>query len=125
MDTPKPVDIGKLTAGQKVVLRNKPLAGLGTVIKVSPEEVIVQIDLATGPMPENSRVRFDANGHVCNSRDLGYRGPEEKETGLPCSWECSTPWELMQGTVDDFFNAQGNNREETVADFFESQKRYQ
>ena len=97
------MDTTTLVVGQEVPLSNGPLGGLGTVVKVSPEDVIVRIDFATGPMPENSLVRFDTNGHVCDSRDLGYRGPENDN--IPCSFECSTPWELMEGTAERFFKA--------------------
>ena len=53
------MDTKMLVVGQQVVMGNGPyLAGLATVVKVSPEGAIVRIDLATGPMPENSLVRF-------------------------------------------------------------------
>lgn len=118
------MDTKTLVVEQKIPLSNGPLGGLGTVVKVSPEDVIVRIDLATGPMPKNSLVRFDINGRVCNSRDLGYRGPEN-EDGMPCSFECRTPWELMEGTVEGFFNAQGSDREEAIAAYFKALKQYQ
>jgi len=98
------MDTKKLVVGHQVVMHNgRYLAGLGTIIKTVPEGVIVRIDLATGPMPDNSLVRFDTNGKVCDSKDLGYSGPENN--GLPCSFECRDPWELTEDSVAIFFKA--------------------
>jgi hypothetical protein len=98
------MDATKLHVGQQVVMENGPLGGLGTVVSVGASGVVVRIDIATGPMPENSLIQFYAQGKVQDSRHLGYHGPTN-DHGLPRSFECDTPWELTDGTVAGFWRA--------------------
>lgn len=103
------MDTSKLVVGQQVVMDNGPyLAGLGTVVEVTSEGAIVRLERSSGPVPEpeDALMQFDANGKVCDSTHLGYKGTKN-EDGLPCSFECGDPFELTTISVDDFYRANG------------------
>ena len=103
------MDTKTLVVGKKVVMDNGPyLAGLGTVVKVTPKGAIVRLERSSGPVPEPeyALMQFDANGKVCDSTHLGYKGTKNAD-GLPCSFECCDPFELTTISADDFYRANG------------------
>ena len=66
----------------------------------------MQLERSSGPVPEpkDALMQFDANGKVCNSTHLGYKGTSN-ENDLPCSYECDDPFELSTTSADDFYRA--------------------
>jgi len=97
------MDTTRLVVGQKVVMASGPYACLGTVVRVTPEGVIVRTDLQSNITLAGQLCRFDINGNACDSSDLGYESTTQKG-GIPGTHECG-PWELTEDTAEAFFRA--------------------
>ena len=97
------MDTKTLVVGQKVVMGSGPYGCLGTVVKVTPEGVIVRTDLQSNITLAGQLCRFDINGKACDSSDLGYESITQKG-GIPGTHECG-PWELTNHDATAFLQS--------------------
>jgi hypothetical protein len=90
------MDTKTLAVGQKVVMGSGLYACLGTVVKATPEGVIVRTDLQSNITLEGQLCRFDINGKACDSTGTGMFEPGSWEhNGIPSTFECG-PWEITE-----------------------------
>jgi len=89
------MDTKKLVVGQEVWMQSGMYAQKGKVVVVTELCVEVELLLVYGPIGLKHTLRFDTNGHACDSSDLYtdnmWGGPDPR---IPGTHEFG-PWELV------------------------------
>jgi hypothetical protein len=117
------MDTKTLVVGQKVVMESGPYGCLGTVVKATPEGVIVRTDLHSNITLEGQLCRFDINGKACDSSDLGYESTTQKG-GIPGRHECG-PWELTDHDATAFLQSIEQERARNIEKAAELRRKYE
>jgi len=117
------MDTKTLVVGQKVVMGSGPYGCLGTVVKVTPEGVIVRTDLHSNITLEGQLCRFDINGKACDSSDLGYESITQKG-GIPGTHE-GGPWELTDHDATAFLQSIEQERARNIEKAAELRRIYE